>query len=80
MSVEDAKKFLEMMKEDQTFAEKIKQSKDLDETKAIVKSAGLDFSEEDLAQAQQGELDDEQLDAVAGGGYMCVTDACGVDK
>ena len=79
MSVEDAKKFLEMMKEDQTFAEKIKQSKDLDETKAIVKSAGLDFSEEDLAQAQQGELDDEQLDAVAGGGYLCLNDICGYD-
>ncbi len=77
MSVEDAKKFLEMMKQDQAFAEKIKHSKDLDETKAIVKSVGLDFSEEDLAQAQQGELDDEQLDAVAGGGYMCMVDSCG---
>ena len=81
MSVEHAKKFLEKMKEDADFAEKIKNAKDIEETKAIIKEADLDFTEDELAQAQQGELDDEQLDAVAGGGYMCFgdTDICNHD-
>lgn len=74
MSVENAKKFLEKMKNDSGFAKKIKVASSLDERKKIASDAGLNFTEADLAKVQQGELNDEELDAVAGGGYLCVSD------
>ncbi len=82
MSVENAQKFLEKMGSDAAFAAKVKQAKSLEESKKIINGAGFSFTEEELAKAQQGELQDEELDAVAGGGYMCfndIHDNCGKD-
>lgn len=76
MSVESAKKFLAKLGSDSAFAAKIKQSKSLDESRKIIIGAGFDFTEKELAEAQQGALKDEELDAVAGGDYMCVSDTC----
>jgi len=74
MSKESAKKFLEKLGSDAAFAAKIKQTKNLEESRKIISGAGFDFTEKELAEAQQGELKDEELDAVAGGCYLCTVD------
>ena len=74
MSIESAKSFLEKMKSDSSFSDKLKAAKSVDDTSKIVKAAGFDFTEDELSEAQQGELDDEELDSVAGGSYMCFGD------
>lgn len=74
MSVENAQKFLAKMGSDAAFAAKVKKSKSLEESKKIITGAGFSFTEAELAKAQQGELKDEELDAVAGGCYLCTVD------
>jgi predicted ribosomally synthesized peptide with nif11-like leader len=79
MSIESAKNFLEKMQNDAAFAEQVKKAKNLDESSKIITAAGFNFTEAELANAQQGELKDEELEAVAGGVYLCTVDACGKD-
>lgn len=64
------KEFIEKVKTDAEFTNKLKGLKDADARKAFIKNAGYDFSDADLKKVQ-GELSDEDLDAIAGAGCIC---------
>lgn len=68
----DMKAFLAKLNEDKAFAEEIAAVQSKEELLAKVKAAGFDVTEEDLAELDgeqfSGELSDDELDAVAGGG------------
>ena len=73
MSEEQLKAFLEKVKGDTTFQEKLKAAADADAVTAIAKEAGFSISADDLKNAQS-ELSDEELEGVAGGGsVVCPT-------
>ncbi len=74
MSVESAKAFIERMKTDEEFSEKVKGCKDAEERMACVKEAGFDFTNEELKEVSEN-LSDDELDGVAGG-IICLTDIC----
>lgn len=67
MSVASAKAYVEKIKTDEEFAKKVKACKDADERMAFVKKAGFDFTVEEI-NSLKGQLSDNELDAVAGGG------------
>jgi predicted ribosomally synthesized peptide with nif11-like leader len=71
MSEEQLSALLAKLKDDSGLLEKLKGAADLDTAQAIAKEAGFDVSEADWLRYQQGigegELSDEELDAVAGG-------------
>jgi len=69
MSVESAKQFIEKMKTDEAFAQKVKECKDSEARMTFVKESGFDFTTEEV-KGLQGELSDDELDAVAGGGCL----------
>ena len=82
MSEEQLSDFLAALKADAGLQEKLKGAADLDAAVAMAKEAGFDVSKADLLrhQAKQTlELNDEQLEEVAGGTitgftyYSCVT-------
>jgi len=79
MSVESAKKFLAKYKADEAFAKSINEAKSVEEKKKVILGAGFDFTQAELNECRGGELSDADLDAVAGGSYMCVADTCGMD-
>ena len=66
MSIESAKAFLERMKTDEDFAKKVTACKDSDERMAFIKGEGFDFTVAEISTVK-GELNDEDLDLVAGG-------------
>ena len=68
MSEEQLKAFLEKVKADTSLQEKLKAAADSDAVLAIAKDAGFSISAEDLKNAPQEELSDEELEGVAGGG------------
>ena len=75
MSIESAKAFVEKMKTDQDFAKKVNTCKDSDARHSLVKSAGFDFTAEELKKVKS-ELSESDLDSVAGGcnlygGHWC---------
>lgn len=76
MSVENAKAFMEKVKEDQEFAKQVAAKKGPAERHEFVKSQGFDFTEEELNQVSSS-LSDEELDAVAGGAWLCMSGDCG---
>ena len=80
MSLESAQKFLDKMKTDQVFAKAVRGAATAQQRTALVTGAGFDFTQQELDQIRKGELSDEELDSVAGGGYLCVTDACATHK
>ena len=68
MSVESAKAFIEKVKADEDFKNKLGQLKDGQERANYAKESGFDFTAEDLAKAKEEQgLSDEELDGVAGG-------------
>lgn len=67
MSVESAKAFIEKVKSDEEFAKKVMECKDADGRLALSKDAGFDFTTEEITEVGS-ELDDGELDAVAGAG------------
>ena len=67
MSEALVKSFIQKVKTDEEFAKKLKGFKDAKARLAFVKEAGFDFSDAEIKQIQ-GELSDEDLDAVAGAG------------
>ncbi len=70
MSVKSAKALMEKIKSDPKFGKKIEDAKDNKARMAIIRSAGFDFTQEEMKQAvkpAEGELSDEDLEAVAGG-------------
>ncbi len=67
MSLESAKSFVEKMKIDENFRNKVTECKDQESRMAFVKSQGFDFTADDITLAK-GELGDDVLDTIAGGG------------
>ena len=66
MSIESAQAFIERMKTDGEFANRVTECADAESRKAFVKAEGFDFSAEEL-KSMHSELSDEELDGVAGG-------------
>ena len=67
MSVELARAFIDRLKIDQEFYEKIAGVSNTEERMSVAQAAGYDFTAEEIA-AVKGELCDEELDLIAGGG------------
>ena len=67
MSEEQLKAFLEKLKADTSLQEKLKAAVDSDAALAIAKEVGFDISVDDLKNAQYEELEDSELEAIAGG-------------
>ena len=72
MSEEQLKAFLEKVKADTSFQEKLKAAADADAVVAIAKDAGFSISADDLKKAQS-EISDEELEGAAGGTYTVIT-------
>ncbi len=62
------KAFLEAVSKDKEIKEKLKVTNDKDEIIAIAKEFGLELTEADLIPQEDGELSENELNAVAGGG------------
>jgi len=67
MSLESAKAFVEKINTDEDFRNKVTEFKDTESRMAFVKSQGFDFTPDDIEKAK-GELSEEALDAISGGG------------
>ncbi len=72
---ENMKKFLELVSKDENLKQRMQVCNDMEPEKAIqagialAKELGIDLSEADLVKNESGdELNDDELDAVAGGG------------
>ena len=65
MSIESAKAYIERVKTDEEFRDRVKSAEDKEARLALVKAEGFDFSVEDLS-VVTGELSEEELDGVAG--------------
>ena len=76
MSIESAKTFLERIKADLEFKEKVGSAKDKDERKKIVEEAGFTFTPEEL-HSVKGELTEEELDKISGTGWCWFWESCG---
>ena len=70
MSEEQLKAFLEKVKGDTSLQEKLKAAADANAVAAIAKAAGFVLSADDLKQNPLANIDEAELEAVAGG--MCV--------
>ncbi len=66
MSIESAKSFIDRMKTDEEFVEKVSKCKDAEERMMFVKSAGFDFTSAEIKMVA-GKLTDGDLAAVMGG-------------
>lgn len=69
MSLESAQAFVAKLASDPAFATELKQAESARACMDLVKAAGFDFNEEELA-ASRAELSDEQLDDVAAAGVV----------
>lgn len=76
MSIESATQFLEAVKTDKAFADRLAQTASIEERTRIVKDAGYSFTAAELSEVK-GELTTEELDAVAGG---CWDSPCNYTK
>jgi len=72
MSIEAAKLFLEKMKTDEKFAEKIAAESTEEARMALAQTEGFIFTSADMEQVVSEELSDDELDAVAGGLVNCI--------
>ncbi len=68
MSIESAKAYIERLKTDEEFKERVKDATDKEARIALVNAEGFDFSEEDI-KAVKSELSDDELDAVSAGNW-----------
>ena len=70
----DMKDFLAKLNEDKAFADEIAAVQSMEELLAKAKAAGFDVTEDELAiwagEQPNGELTDDELDAVSGGGFF----------
>ncbi len=66
MSIESARLFMERMKKDEEFRNRVIAGEDNEARLTLVKSEGFDFTKDELL-AVHGELSDAELDEVAGG-------------
>ena len=76
MSIESAKAFMEKVKNDPEFAKQVSEKKTAAERHEFVKSQGFDFTGDEINQLSSN-LSDEELDAVAGGAWLCMSGDCG---
>ena len=70
MTIESAKEFLEKVKTDEEFADRIRKATSREKRREIARSEGFDFTPEEIKNATD-ELSEEDLDAVAGGKWAC---------
>ena len=73
MSLESAKAFLEKMKTDEVFREKIGKLEDKTERGKLVEAEGFDFTKEEIMKVK-GELTEEDLEKLDGAG-ICWSDS-----
>jgi predicted ribosomally synthesized peptide with nif11-like leader len=73
MSIESAKKFVDRMKTDDTFAKKVVTCKDAEARKALVEKEGFDCTAEEI-KSLTGEITKEDLASISAG-----TTCAGVD-
>ncbi|MEQ8222259.1 MAG: Nif11-like leader peptide family natural product precursor [Candidatus Eremiobacterota bacterium] len=66
MSMESAKAFVERLKTDEDFRNKVTDCKNDEAWKAFVKQAGYEFTKDDM-ELLKAELTEDDLDGVAGG-------------
>ena len=66
MSIESAKAFIERLKTDEDFRQRVQDAEDREARRALAKAEGFDFGEEDIKSASE-ELSDDDLDFIAGG-------------
>jgi len=66
MSIESAKSFIERMKADEDFAKQVRKCKDPETRMRFVKTAGFDFSEDEVKEVSCA-LSDEEMEIVVGG-------------
>lgn len=78
MSLQSAKDLLAALKTDPVLLDKVNKAKTIDEKLAVARSAGYDFTADELTKVRDagGELSDEALEAVAGG---CGIEYCTLD-
>lgn len=76
MSIDLAKAYLERYKTDEEFSKKVNSFKDKEARKEFVVQSGYTFSKEEIEEVSS-ELNEKELDAVAGGG--CIFDVCPID-
>ena len=67
MSVEQAKAFVEKMKSDDAFRDKVMAEEDVEARMELIGAEGFDCSAAEIGALQ--ELGDAELDGVAGGGW-----------
>ena len=70
MSLESARAFLKKIQEDEDFKKKLGETDTVEQRMEYTKAAGFDFTKKELDMVQS-ELDDDDLDAVAGGSWGC---------
>ncbi|MGE5396073.1 MAG: Nif11-like leader peptide family natural product precursor [Chitinophagales bacterium] len=76
MSIESAQAFIERMKTDETFSQKVASCQDAKERRAFLEKAGFNYTDSELKEACQ-ELSDSDLNAVSGGvNPFCYADCC----
>ncbi len=68
MSLDQARAFIEKMKSDETFRNRVMAIEDVVERFNLIKSEGFDCNEAEIKEVA-GELNDDELDAAAGGAY-----------
>ncbi len=68
MSLDQARAFIEKMKSDEAFRERILAIENVDARLDAASGAGFQFTEAEV-KVVQSELSDDELDAAAGGGY-----------
>lgn len=67
MSVESAKACMERIKTDEDFAKKVMECKDAEARIVFVRTAGYDFTAEEFGKLVEGEMQNDELNEVAGG-------------
>ena len=77
MSIESATAFIERLKTDEAFRDRVKAAEDKEARIALVKEEGFDFSDVDI-RAVEEELTEVELDAVAGGGWWKEVGGCSI--
>ena len=66
MSIESAKAFLERIKNDEDWRNKLQAAENKEERLAMAKAEGFDFTEEEF-QDVRSQLSDEEMHGIAGG-------------
>lgn len=68
MSIESVKAYIERLKTDEEFQERVKAAADKEARAALVKAEGFDFSEEDVKEVTK-QLSDTELEQIVAGGW-----------